>query len=479
MNELSETFRGWISQETISGAIPAWDGRYHATVALEKAKAFISFLPYKDGCEVVELRIQRSPEATPAFLTHFVLDDRWHARELYHEMARTLEEENRRGAEMVWVCVPNDATITEIDRRFVEGLREVARMTSIAYEFTLSHIEEIPRGKDILAIMLAPDASHLHTQVHEDYPHAVTVPLTRSVYTDKRAKKAMRLLLETIGEVDTLGSPSCIVAPKHVPRLQKTVLVLNIMYIDRCALVDYRVFHGMESVVRGQMSKALLSQQDLDDLVKTLFLYGVGIEDLDAVALLVPGVVNYCSMNLPSLGDRDFNIAETLEKRYGIPVYVDNNTNAAAMGCYLLQDEHESLTLYRHQLGHMNGGQGTVIGGRVVFGRYGMAGEPKFYQRRFKYKGHYAEKVWTSAGLAEICRNVLLASVGTISPDVAYVSVNALDDLEDVRKALERALPKYCIPEVVAIDDYRERMFLGAAALSLERLADAENVKRG
>jgi hypothetical protein len=45
--------------------------------------------------------------------------------------------------------------------------------------------------------------------------------------------------------------------------------------------------------------------------------------------------------------------------------------------------------------------------------------------------------------------------------------------------ALERALPKYCIPEVVAIDDYRERMFLGAAALSLERLADAENVKRG
>lgn len=59
MNELSETFRGWISQETISGAIPAWDGRYHATVVLEKAKAFISFLPYKDGCEVVELRIQR------------------------------------------------------------------------------------------------------------------------------------------------------------------------------------------------------------------------------------------------------------------------------------------------------------------------------------------------------------------------------------------------------------------------------------
>ena len=474
MNELSEAFRSWISQQTVFDVLPIWSGNYHAVLALDRATAYISFLPYKNNEEVVELRIQRLPEAKPTFLTHFVLDDRWRARELYHEMARTLEEENRRGPGKVWICVAPGTQITENDKLLVERLREVARRTSVAYEFTLSHTDEIPHDEGVFAIMLVPSASHLHRQTYEEHPRAVTFPLPPSVYERANAKKAMSLLLEAIGEVDTLSNTPCIIASKHVPPLQKNVLVLNVMYCDRCVLLEYRVFRGMSCEVRGQMSKAFLSLQDIDDLVRTLFLYGVLIEDLDAIAMLVPGVVNYCSMNLPSLGDRDFSIAEKLEKRYGIPVYVDNNTNAAAMGCYLVQDEHDSLTLYRHQLGHMNGGQGSVIGGRVVFGRYGMAGEPKFYQRRFRYQGHYAEKVWTYTGLAEVCRNVLLASIGTISPDVAYVSVNALDDLEDVRRALEHVLPKYCIPEVVAIDDYRERMFLGAVALALERLADGE-----
>lgn len=471
MGEEGAGFRAWINKQSILGAAAVWHSEFHALFAPGTACAYITFLPFRDDHEIVELRIQRSDKAKPSFLTHFVLSDIWRARQLFREMAKALEVETRRGTSPVLVCCDKSVPHHEDELEFVRRLQEVSHEISIAYDFLPLSVEDVLAYQDPhVATMLMPSVSELQHTIHEACKDAVTFCIPPQALARKNARLGLRLLLEALGEIDTLSVPAPAVHQRHTPGKKGTALVLNIMYCDRCVRMGWRVYHDLQKIAAGNVTKAVISLKDLHELIGTLFLYGIDIHKLDAIEVLVPGVVNFCSMNMPSLGDRDSHIVEKIEEAYGIPTSMDNNTNAAAMGCYLLQDECESITLYRHQLGHMNGGQGTVIGGHLVTGRYGMAGEPKLYQRRFRYGLSYSDQVWTVGGLAEISRDVVLASVGTIEPEAVYLSVSTMEDLGAFRAELERRLPKYCIPELHTVDDYRERMYVGGAALSLSRL---------
>ncbi len=472
MSTLGISFRAWISKQTILGVSPCWQDDYRAIFALETAIAYVTFLPYKRNHEVLELRIQRSPQAHPAFLTHLILNDEWHAKALFREMAEALKTQHRHGTNRVLVCHPQGEHPNEAASAYIDSLNQEAQVLSIAFEFTPIGLEDALAFKGTCAaIMLMPPVSAHQKHMHEAHLKSVVIAIPASIVTHNDARRGIRLMLEALGEVESITPYVPTVPPLRLPKLAPTVLLINVMYCDRCVRMGWRVYHGLKIAAQGQVLKATLSMRDLRDLLDTLFLFGTCHSEVQVMGILVPGVVNYCSMNLPSLGDRDGNIAEKLQKAYGMPVFMENNTNAAAMGCYMMQDEFESISLYRHQLGHMNGGQGTVIAGRLISGRYGMAGEPKFYQRKFCYEQCYSEEVWTEKGISCICKNVLLATIGTIEPDALFVAVNTMEDVDELRTCLERALPKYCMPELFYVDNYRDCMYLGGAVLALKRLA--------
>ncbi len=473
MEELGTQFRQWLLRQRVCDQTPQRLDDNHYRVQTELVRADVRMRDEGDARELVEMRMGRIGSTPPTFLVRFVLNDLRHARDLFREISRACAAETRRGPVRILVCGSMSAHAKE----FVQRLREQASQFSLAYEVdSCSVAEAFARGNQHVVYMLTPDVAHLRRRLAEACPDSVAFPLPRALYQRKDAKAALNLMLEALHEIESTHSvhaaPPTLARP--LPRAGR-VLVLNIMYGDRSVRMGYRVYDGSTPIARGVVIKARLSMRDIDDLLETLCVEGVDKRTLDAVGISVPGVVNCYSMNLPGLGDRDPSICEKIEARHGIKTYIDNSTNAAAMGCYLLQAEGDSLTLYRHQLGHKNGGQGTIIGGRLVTGRFCLAGEPKFYQRNFAYAGTYAESVWSDEGLAEICRNVLLATIGTVSPDVAYVSVSTVEDVDGVCLALERKLPKYCIPALEAIHDYRERMYLGEAALCLGRLAEAQD----
>lgn len=465
MNKLGISFRTWINKQEVMGTTFEWLDPFHARIRPDRLPAYVTFMPARDGNEVVELRIQRSPQARPSFLVHLVLNDEWRAHALFREMAHALEVESKRGPIPVLVCHPDDEPRDRL-AAFVSALSMVERTLSLAFEFrTASVCEALADHSPYAAIMLTPSASAHQREVHKAHEEAVVFCLPAASSAPGDATRALRLMLEALGEIDVLA-PEIHLAPRtRTPLGRHKVLLLNVMYCDRCVRMGWRVYQGMRRITSGKITKSTLRMEDIEDLMSTLYLYGVDASELDGIAILVPGVVNFCSTNLPSLGDRDQCVHDKLVERYGIPVLIENNTNAAAMGCYLLQDEYENISLYRHQLGHKNGGQGTVMDGRLVAGRYGMAGEPKFYQHRFSYEQCFSDLVWTERGLRSICQNVLLATVGTIEPDALYVAVSTMDDIAPLREELERALPKYCMPDLHMVSDYRERMYLGGAAL--------------
>ena len=469
MDAMGQEFRKWIERQHMWGQslTPLDNSRY--TLSTPNAKAHVTLTPLANGQEMVELRIERSHLVNPTYLVRFALKDLPRARDLFREMGKAFAAEVSRGSVTVLICSDRDARV----RLLSDKIREAVNDLSLSYDVVLcSAHEAFTRTHDHMAIMLAPGMAHLRKRLTEAHPGSAVFPLPQRVVAEQDARIAIQLLLEAIHEIEAIPVPhnECLLPLRPLAR-DGRVLVLNIMYGDRCVRMGYRVYDAHRPIAQGIVMKARLSMRDIDDLMESLCLKGVNAASLDAIGICVPGVVNCYSMSLPGLGDRDDNLREIFEKRYGAKTYIDNNTNAAAMGCYLLQAEGDSLTLYRHQLGHKNGGQGTIVGGKLVTGRFCLAGEPKFYQRNFKYTDSYAEAVWSSSGLAEVCRNVLLASIGIISPDVAYLAVSTIDDMDALRKSLERKLPVYCIPELVAIDDYRERMYLGEVALCLERLA--------
>lgn len=469
MNALGQEYRQWIARQKICGQALATQDNSHYALAIEHVFVHVDFVPHAEGQEIVELRMERAEHLDPTFFVRFVLKDLPHARDLFREMSRAATAEATRGVATVLVCSSRDARV----RLLVEKIRQKTENLSLAYDVVLcSAHEAFAQTNSQVAIMLAPDMAHLRRRLTETHPESAVFPLPPRVVAEQDAHTAIRLLLEALHEIETppIDLNECLLPLRPLAR-DGHVLVLNVMYGDRCVRVGYRVYDAHRPIARGLVIKARLSMADIDDLMETLCMKGVDAGSLDAIGILVPGVVNCYSMSLPGLGERDDCLREVFEKRYGAKTFIDNNTNAAAMGCYLLQAEGESLTLYRHQLGHKNGGQGTVIGGKLVTGRFCLAGEPKFFQRNFKYIDGYAEAIWSSEGLAEVCRNVLLASIGIISPDVAYLAVSTVEDVEALRKSLERKLPVYCIPELVTIHDYRERMYLGEVALCLERIS--------
>ncbi|MBR3318268.1 MAG: ROK family protein [Atopobiaceae bacterium] len=439
-------------------------------VTMGDTTATVTLIPLRDTsqAQIVELRIAREDAHEPSFYTRFELRDTRRAHKLFLEMSQTLERQVRLGPVRVLVY----HALGERVENLLDALTTAASKLSVPYAFDAFPIGAPHKlSAEYTAIMLTPGIGEFAQSIHTLHPDSVSLAIPQAAFQNNDGKAIVGLLLETLHEVDT---PSCYSACRQSVRpfpAEGRVLITNVMYCDSRVRLGYRVYEGDVVQTRGALTKSRLSMDDLHDFFTMLGLEGIRVNELDAMGFVTPGVVNFASMNLPSLGVRDYDLAERLNKHYGIPVFMENNCNAAAMGCYMLDAEHENLMLYRHQLGHKNGGQGTIVNGQLVTGRYNLAGEPKFYQRLFKYEGGYAASVWTAEGLSRITRNVILASIGTVSPDVAYIAVNAINDVETIRRDLERRLPMYCIPELVGINDYRDCMYLGAAALCLGRLA--------
>lgn len=115
------------------------------------------------------------------------------------------------------------------------------------------------------------------------------------------------------------------------------------------------------------------------------FLDGLTAErEIRSIGVGMPGVVDRGCFWRKCLRDEDLyrvELGETLARRYGVPVVMENDTKATAIGfgrCYEKEfpqedPEHTNMAYLHFQWGCV--GAGFVAGGRVIRGDSGFAGE--------------------------------------------------------------------------------------------------------
>ncbi|MBP3892416.1 MAG: ROK family protein [Atopobiaceae bacterium] len=488
MSENGEAFRAWILNQRVCDATPTMTDDDHVRIEAGTATAEIIFYPYGNDLEIAEYQIVRTSDGESIFYLHVLLDDLNRAQDLFYQMVEALEDESSHTTSHILLCCTSAITTSY----FAAKMNEVAQTLSLDYEFTAKSVERaLESDESYAAILLAPQASHRRTAMIEAHPEAFVFEIPGKIFGSYDAAGAMRLVMHAFREASQPTNQHESVRVARDLSNDRRILIITLFTMRTYSRLGYRLYdHGVVTT-QGSVRKPKLDYRDVEDLLETMDARGVSVKDLDIIGIAVPGVAYHGVVSLPNEFDEDYDLGRHIQESFGIRTSVDNNCNAAAVGCYVGQDKYESVMFYRHEFGHVAGGLGTVIDGTLLKGRHNLAGEPKYYESLFRYNPSYEEMLWSEEGMFQIARNVLLSGISLVAPEAFFLAVDTVDDMDELRVALASdipenddrcilgghrgpllGLPDELIPPLYVVDDYVERVYLGEMALCLQKLRD-------
>ncbi len=490
MNSTGRAYRDWIASRKIKGCqIEVLDDE-HITLKTDGAEAAVSFYCFDDMPEVVELVVMEIGSENPAFFLHFELEELDRAEELFNEMKGVLLEASKSSTRHILLC----CTVGMTTSMFAAKLTEVAKTLSLDYTFEAKALDDARKqGGRYDAIMLAPQVGFRRSEVAEAFPKATVFEIPAQVFARYDATGALRMLLGLLGD-DSLTSAD----PTNLRFLRdmfdsyvmpaKAVLIITVIHGPRTSTIEWRAFDQHKMIASDKVHKPVVTFNDVEDVIATLHLKGIDLQNLDAVGIAIPGSVDYGTVTYSGHGFAGAEIEKPLVKKFGVTVFVDNNANAGAVGCYVSQSSYDSVTLHTQQVGTLVGGQGTICNGHLLRGRRGMAGELAALNWRVRVKDRdylpemakgdpgtemmYLEEAiaWSAEEMLPILADMLQANIAVAAPDAIYLSYDLIDDMDALRAELAKGLEEEYIPDLIHITDYHEKVFLGELALVLQRL---------
>ena len=466
---LSKHYREWVLSRRVKGCAITWSDNEHISLATKTMFGKITFYPQGSDPEVVEMKIVRKIDGAPMFRVRFELNDELRAQELFMEMVDALERQDSIPSTRVLLCCT--AGITSI--MYQKRMNALAERLSLRYDFTAMPLDgAIATKKNFDVVMVAPQLGYRREDAQKAYPGATVIEIPGDIFARFDVNETMRLLLDATG--DGVSHKPCgrdlkIVRPIDVSR---DVMVVTLMHGETTSVVGYRVFAKGGIAAESTVYKRHVNFRDIEDVLATVKVDGVDIRSLDAIGIAMPGVINRESVSLPATDTRDYDLGRQLKKHYGVEVYMDNDANAAAMGCYVSQDEYDTVVCHIQQTGQLSCGEGLVADGHLLKGRLNYAGELEPLMYLMGTTGDAFEMVWSYEGMTEIVSNYLVASICTISPDAIYVAAPLVQDMDELREWIWRTVPMAYVPPLIHVDNCRELMYLGELALCIEKLTN-------
>lgn len=470
MPDVGAEFRRWVLAQQVNGVTPTALDENRFRISLQTVTAEVNVYPgITQQEEIAEYRIVRLIDGESIFFLHVLLDDLERAKELFEEMVDALVGEAEHQATHILLCCTSAFTTSLLAAK----MGDVAITLSLDYDFTaLPASRTLEPGGDWAAIMLAPQVSHLRRQVMEAHPNAVVFEIPGKVFGSYDAAAAVQLVMHALHDAQAPAQPADNLRTARDLANDRIILIITLFTLRDHSRLGYRVFDHGTVTSEGAVQKPRLDFRDVEDLIETLPARGVPINNLDAIGIAVPGVAYRGTVTLEGIVEGTYDLRGHIEKRFGIKTYVDNNCNAAAVGCYVSQDEFENLVFFRHAFGHTAGGLGTIIDGRLLKGRGNLAGEPRYYEYLYKLDMDYDDAYWSEEGLLQITRDVAATSIAITAPDAIYLGVDTIDDMDELHDALAQILPEEHIPPLFVVNDYIERVYLGEMAICLQKLRD-------
>lgn len=470
MSKLCDTYREWILEQRTDGYSIVEDSQGNILIEGDLVKGWVNFYDI-EGTEIVELRLERTMDGDTEFFLHFELVSLERAQELYNEMASVLYDLIHPQVRKVLICCSVGMTSTF----FSIKLNEEAERIGLGYEFSAMSIEEAKRkGNDYAAVLLAPQVGHLRSQAASELPNTPVIEIPSKIFGTYDVNAALRLVTDALSGAREASGDLDLQLRRP---FDKTKRVLAISYVHREdePTLCYRVFDHGDVADAGMLVRRSVSIRTLNDLAATLRVRGWRMDEFDAIGVAVPGVVvdGVIVERFDGTEVHD-DFRKRLEELWKTTVYVDYNATAAAVGCYVTQDEYENVAFHAQAIGVPEGEEGYVVEGKPLVGCSGRSGHLGPLAKSFMLNMDARDASWRVNGMCELVARYVASLACTIAPEVVYVWCDLVPDMEELREELLKALPANAVPQLRAVADYDGCVLMGTMALCLQRLAQTE-----
>ncbi|MEM1486260.1 ROK family transcriptional regulator [Oscillospiraceae bacterium PP1C4] len=182
-----------------------------------------------------------------------------------------------------------------------------------------------------------------------------------------------------------------------------------------------------------------------------------GAQKVSSIGIAVPGTVHSGEIsNIPTVPQWEgFDMKSDLFNRYGIPIVIENDTNAATIGIHNEANAHNMLFLHMKK----GIGAGVVIQDKLYKGRHNFAGELAYMKITADQSSDATLEMVVSElakrgdiqAVIEIVAQLLINVTCVIEPDLVVIDSSYLskDDDVNIKQAVSRRIANEYIPKIV------------------------------
>ena len=483
-----ETFdlRAWIRGQRHVGYTADLTDDDHFRLESDYAIGQVNFYAMEPKPEVVELTIEDRESGEVKFFLHFHVHDKEHAIGLFREMVQALRSIATTRTTKVLLCCTAGMTTSF----FAERLNQVAEAMGLDWHFSAVAAQEVfEHGRDKAAVLVAPQIAYQAARMQDALPEVPVLEIPVATFASYDAAGCIEWAREEVKRRRMSAEDRALEHAAKGMVCDRRVFVVAAHAQAGKVTINYRLYDHGSVTLDERVIKRTLSLADFSDVLDTKVCRCTGTLAADVVGIALPGIVGNGTFSLgisrrPRPGRQDIqgdlatadhaDIEAYFRDRYDVPIFLCNNANAAALGWYGSQDEFENVAFHSQAAGWAIGGQCHIVGGRLVEGAHGIAGEVRFVVNRLSFSHPVNFNPYAPADVLEMVGQVLALDCVTFDPEVIALRCDLLPDMDEVRDEIAKYIPREYLPEIRRVENYNECILLGTMILCLRRLRDAQ-----
>ena len=317
-------------------------------------------------------------------------------------------------------------------------------------------------AKDYDVILLAPQVSFRLSEVEGVLKNKRVYAISPALFGKYDVGNTITFLEDELYKEKEVQSQQENPLPiKQMLKAHQQVLALAFIQLDQKVRLVSRLYDENNMILEDfEVYKNTISVDDIVDLINTI-LYGY--PDIELISLSLPGVVYNGVVTLKKYGLQAF-----LEEKYSQKIVINNDVNTIVMGYFASQDDYESVSfLYQARIGG-TGGVGHIHRGHLIKGRHNIAGEIQYLP--ISFSENYQEIKKTPEGALEWTMKYCLGITSMVAPDAIIIYNRLISKSDDVKKEMEKYMPKSYIPDLIKIESLKEYMLIGCILLGLKEM---------
>lgn len=412
---------------------------------------------------VVEMKITNKKNDENEFFLHFELNDMEHAKELYKEMINALIDLKDKQERKILLCCTSGLTTNF----FAMKLNETSKYLSLPYSFDAVSVNQI--YKDAISydvILLAPQIAYSYEKIASIFVDKIVLNMPARIFASYDAAAALDFVKTELNRFERTAEERAIKKIRGDIPIRGKVLVLAMAGDSVHTEIPWRLFEDGKVIDEAIVRKKTIDFRDIEDILDTVI---CSCSKYDAVSITIPGIINNGTVRLHG---NPIDLVSLLSKKYNTKIVLSNNVNAAALGLYATQEQYETLTLHSLPYGWINGGQGTIINGKMIAGKHNLIGEMRFLMNYLNDYNELKEDPYNPSSAIRAIVFSIMTNIVENDPEAIFVRSPLTPNTNEILDEIKKILPEDYIPDIHFVKEYEfsEYMILGALILAMAKL---------